>query len=159
MAIRNMYACSCRYRPFIRRSGRNWSSLISPRTRRITWSVNCAVRSFTNAASNSSYRYMVVLSEMLAIEARGRRPFGADALADTVWVDRAVAKLHRLDLERVDTHGLLGGRDRGVARFGLFLEEDARLLQVLDPLAGLRQIDRRAADQFIARQDVHVTPP
>src|SRR3569832_389787 len=159
MAIRNMYACSCRYRPFIRRSGRNWSSLISPRMRRITWSVNCAVRSFTNAASNSSYRYMVVLSEMLAIEARGRRPGGADALADTVRIDRPVAKLHRLDLEGVDAHCFLGGGHRGIARFGLVLEEDARLRQVLHPLAALRQINRRAADQFVARQDIHVTPP
>src|SRR3569832_662439 len=122
MAIRNMYACSCRYRPFIRRSGRNWSSLISPRTRRITWSVNCAVRSFTNAASNSSYRYMVVLSEMLAIEARGRRPFGADALADTVWVDRAVAKLHRLDLERKETQKQQKNNNHNNTHNSLFLE-------------------------------------
>jgi hypothetical protein len=42
---------------------------------------------------------MVVLSEMLAIEARGRRAIGADAFADAVRIDGPVAKLHRLDLE------------------------------------------------------------
>src|SRR4029079_6204088 len=108
---------------------------------------------------NSSYRYMIVLSEMLPIEARGGRALGADALTDTVRIDRPVAKLIRLELERVDAHGLPGGRDGRIAGFGFFRQKDARLLQVLDPRAGLAQIDRRAAQQFVAGENFHVTPP
>src|ERR1700712_331675 len=39
----------------------NWSSVSSPERRRAVWSRNCATRSATNCASNSSYRYMVIL--------------------------------------------------------------------------------------------------
>src|SRR5688572_27175814 len=98
--------------------------------RRLTWSENCAVRSRTNAASNSSYRYMAVLAEVLAIEARRRRAFGPDTLADAVGMDDALSKRDRFGFETVDAHGRLGRGDRRLLGFLVLGTEQPRLLQV-----------------------------
>src|SRR5690606_5036615 len=115
--------------------------------RRRTWSANWWRRSRTKAASNSSYRYMAVLTEWLAGEHRGGRPLGADALADAVGDDPAVHDLHGLGLEAEDARRRLGSGNGRLLGVLVLLPDIPSMLQVLYHPYIAAHIVRRARKQ------------
>lgn len=98
---------------------------------------------------------MAVLVEMLAIEARGGRPLGADAFANAIGVYGAIPERHGFDLQRDYPECLLRGGNRRVPSLDLVLAEDAGVLQLLHPAAVAVEIDRRTAHQLVAGEDFH----
>ena len=79
---------------------------------------------------------MAVLAQMLAVEARGGRALGADALADAVGMDDAVdarvtVSISRLLIRIVALVAAIAASRAAASS----LAKSARLLQVLDPVA------------------------
>src|SRR5690606_177341 len=117
----------------------------------------------TKAASNSSYRYMTVLIQMLAVvslpvESEGcggtRSP---DAFAQAAGHDDPADLVDFFEFETDDAARRLGGGNGGVALGGLALVEEARRLQILAPDAIGAEIDRSARNQFVTGQDFHMS--
>src|SRR5690606_20554391 len=117
----------------------------------------CSVRPATKAASNSSYRYMTVLTQMLAVvrhavQRQGRAwSGGPDAFAQPLGHDLPIDLRDLFAFKADDATGGLGGGQGGVARFTVFARKQPRRLQILSPVPGLVEIDSRARNQFIAR--------
>src|SRR5690606_15687464 len=104
----------------------------------------------TKAASNSSYRYMTVLIQMLAVvslpvESKGcggtRSP---DAFAQSAGHDHPIHLVDFLDFDADDAAGGLGGGNVGIARSSIILAIEAGGLEVLAPNAIGAEIDRSA---------------
>ena len=115
-----------------------------------------SVRSRTNAASNSSYRYMTVLAEMLAVEARGGRARrrGCVSRRRSGWTTPSITvtvSISRLLMRPVALVAAIAASRAAASS----LANSADLLQVLDPVAVAVEIDRRARDQFVAGQNFH----
>src|SRR5690606_30790754 len=116
----------------------------------------------TKAASNSSYRYMTVLIQMLAVVSlpvESKRRGGTrspDAFAQAAGHDHPVDLVDFFDFDTDDAARRLAGGDGGVSPLDIVLAEEAGGLKVLAPDAIGAQIDCRARDQFIAGEDFHM---